>query len=149
MTSAISEARLRQDLQAAMKAREMPTVYVLRGLLAVAANLRIEKSGAELSDGELLGLVQREAKKREEAAGFARTAGRDDLVAQNEAELAILRAYLPRALDDAEIQSLLTAWIAEGIAGMGPLMARLKERHAGQYDGKRASEIARTLLAAR
>jgi uncharacterized protein YqeY len=145
----ISEARLREDLQAAMKAREMPTVYVLRGLLAAAANLRIEKSGAALSDAEILGIVQREAKKREEAAGFARTAGRTELLAQNEAELAILRGYLPRALDDAEVEALLRGWLAEGVAGMGPLMARLKETHAGQYDGKRASEIARALLAAR
>ena len=124
----------------------MPTVYVLRGLLAAIANLRIEKSGAEISESEILGLVQREAKKREEAAAFARDGKRPELVEQNEAERAILGHYLPRALDEGELTNLLRSWLAEGITGIGPLMARLKERHAGQYDGKRASEVARRLL---
>lgn len=143
----LSEARLRQDLQAAMKARDMPTVYVLRGLLAAIANLKIEKGSPGLAENEILGLVQREAKKREEAAGFARDAKRPELVEQNDAERAILGRYLPRALDEAELTNLLRSWLAEGVGGMGPLMARLKERYAGQYDGKRASEIARRLIA--
>ena len=142
----LSESRLRQDLQAAMKARDMPTVYVLRGLLAAIGNFRIEKGGAELGEAEILGLVQREAKKREEAAAFARDAKRPELVEQNDGERVILGRYLPRALDEGELTNLLQSWLAEGVAGVGPLMARLKERHAGQYDGKRASEIARRLL---
>jgi hypothetical protein len=142
----LTESTLRQDLQAAMKARDMPTVYVLRGLLAAIANLRIEKSGAELGEGEILALVQREAKKREEAAAFARDGKRPELVEQNEAERVILGRYLPRALDEGELTNLLRSWLAEGVTGIGPLMARLKERHAGQYDGKRASEVARRLL---
>lgn len=143
----LAESRLRQDLQTAMKARDMPTVYVLRGLLAVIANLRIEKGSAELGESEILGLVQREAKKREEAAGFARDAKRPELIEQNDAERAILGRYLPRALDEAELTNLLRSWRADGVTGIGPLMARLKEHHAGRYDGKRASEIARRLLA--
>ncbi|TMA82780.1 MAG: hypothetical protein E6J72_01830 [Deltaproteobacteria bacterium] len=50
-----TEAMLREDLQAAMKARDMPTVYVLRGLLAAIANLRIERGVAELNDAEIVG----------------------------------------------------------------------------------------------
>lgn len=145
----MSEDGLRQELHAAMKTRDMPTVYVLRGLLAVAANLRIEKGGAPLGEADLVTLVQRESKKREEAATFARQAGRDDLVAANDAERAILARYLPRPLDDTELEALLRSLIDEGVAGIGPLMTRLKDGYAGRYDGKRASELARTLLAAR
>ena len=143
----LSEARLRQELQDAMKRRAMPVVYVLRGVLAAVANRRIELGADALSAGEVLAIVQREAKKREEAEAFARQAGRADLVEQNAAERAILAQYLPAMLDDARLTALLEEWIAEGVSGMGPLMARLKERHQGQYDGKRASEIVRTLLA--
>lgn len=143
----LSEARLRQELQDAMKSRAMPVVYVLRGLLAAAANRRIELGTDELPAGEILAIVQREAKKREEAEAFARQAGRTDLVEQNAAERAILARYLPALLDDARLTALLEEWIAAGVTGMGPLMARLKERHPGQYDGKRASEIVRALLA--
>ena len=144
----LSESRLRQDLQAAMKARDMPTVYVLRGVLAAVTNRRIEIGGAELPEQEILALLQREARKREEAEAFARDAGRAELVAQNAGERAILARYLPRPLEDAELANLLRSWVAEGVSGIGPLMARLKELHPGQYDGKRASEIARKILAA-
>ena len=126
----------------------MPTVYVLRGLLAAIANRRIEVGTAELPPAEILGIVQREAKKREEAESFARQAGRTDLVEQNAAERALLSRYLPATLDDAALTALVSGWIAEGLTSMGPVMARLKERHPGQYDGKRASEIVRSLLAA-
>ena len=144
----LSEAQLRQELQEAMKRREMPTVYVLRGLLAAVANRRIDSGGVELPASEILALVQREAKKREEAEDFARRAGRSDLVSQNAEERAILARYLPTMLDAEALSTLLQAWIAEGVVSMGALMARLKERHPGQYDGKRASEIVRSLLAA-
>ena len=144
----LSEARLREELRDAMKQREATTVSVLRGLLAVIANRRIE-IGGELSGAEILGLVQRESKKREEAEEFARKAGRDELVAQNEAERAVLARYLPKMLDPDALTALIRGWIAEGVDSMGALMARLKERHPGQYDGKRASEVVRSLLAAR
>lgn len=143
----LSEAQLRQELQAAMKAREAVTVSVLRGLIAAIANQKIERRGAELTEPEILVLAQRETKKREEAEEFARQAGRNELVAQNEAERAVLARYLPRPLDDAELGNLIRSWLAEGVAGIGPLMARLKERYAGQYDGKRASEIVRKIIA--
>jgi len=142
-----TEAMLREDLQAAMKARAMPTVYVLRGLLAAIANLRIERGVAELNDAEIVALTQRETKQREEAESYARTAGREDLVAQNAAERAILMRYLPAQLDDAELTNLVRSWLADGLNAMGPIMARLKERHAGQYDGRRAAEIVRSILA--
>ena len=142
----LSEARLRDDLRDAMKQRAATTVSVLRGLLAVIANRRIE-IGGEVSSAEILGLVQRESKTREEAEEFARKAGRADLVEQNEAERALLARYLPTMLDPDALTALVRGWIAEGVDTMGALMARLKERHPGQYDGKRASEIVRKLLA--
>jgi uncharacterized protein len=146
--SDLSEARLREELRDAMKQRAATTVSVLRGLVAVIANRRIE-IGGELSSAEILGLVQRESKKREEAEEFARKAGRAELVQQNEAERAVLARYLPTMLDPEALAVLIRGWIAEGVDSMGALMARLKERHPGQYDGKRASEIVRELLAAR
>jgi uncharacterized protein len=145
--SALSEAGLRQELQEAMKSRLMPTVYVLRGLLAAIANRRIETGVSDLPASEIVTLVQQEAKKREEAETFARQAGREDLVEQNAGERAILARFLPAMLGTDQVEALVRAWMAEGLTTMGPIMARLKERHPGQYDGKRASEIVRTLLA--
>ena len=143
----VTEPTLRDDLQGAMKARDMPRVYVLRGLLAAIANLRIERGGAELGEAEIVVLTQREAKQREEAEVYARNAGRADLVAQNVAERAILARYLPAQLEDAELGNLVRSWLADGLNAMGPIMARLKERHAGQYDGKRAADFGLAVIA--
>ena len=143
----LSEARLRQDLQTAMKARDAVTVSVLRGVIAAVANQKIERGGADLGEPEILTVLQRETKKREEAEAFAQRASRPELVEQNAAERAVLARYLPRPLGDAELENLVRSWVAEGVATMGPLMARLKEHYAGQYDGKRASEIVRKVIA--
>ena len=143
----LSEAQLRRDLQTAMKARDTVTVSVLRGVLAVVANQKIERGGADLAGADILLVLQREAKKREEAEEFARRAARTDLVEQNAAERAVLARYQPRQLDDAEHTNLGRSWVAEGTTTMGALMTRLEEGYAGQYDGKRASTIVRDILA--
>lgn len=130
-----------------MKARDTLTMSVLRGVIAAVANQKIERGGTDLGEPEILVLLQRETKKREEAEEFARRASRNELVEQNAAERAILARYLPRALEDGEVENLVRSWVAEGVAGIGPLMARLKEHYAGRYDGKRASEIVRKIVA--
>src|SRR4029077_20071330 len=81
--TAITEQRLADDLARAMKAREMPRVYVLRGLLAAAKNLKVERRGALLAEADLVHLVRREIRKREEAEDFEVKSGREELIAQN------------------------------------------------------------------
>ncbi len=142
-----SEKTLRADLQVAMKARDMATVYVLRGVLAAIANQKIERGVAELPPPEVVAIIQREVKQRDEAEAFARAAGREDLVTKNASERTLLARYLPPQLGDAELTNLVRDWLAEGLHGIGPIMARLKERHAGRYDGKHASELVRSILA--
>ena len=85
----LTEGQLAEDLTRAMKARDMPRVYVLRGLLTAAKNLKVERRGAELAEGDLVQLVRREIRKREEAEEFAARGGRGELVAQNRSERTI------------------------------------------------------------
>src|SRR5438874_13626681 len=87
---ALTEQQLADDLTRAMKAREMPRVYVLRGLITAAKNLTIERRGAALAEADLVQLVRREIRKREEVEEFAAKAGRGELVEQNRAERALL-----------------------------------------------------------
>ncbi len=144
----LSEAQLNADLTAAMKARDMPRVYVLRGLLTAAKNLKVERRGAALGEADLVQLVRKEIRQREEAADFATKAGRADAVTQNRSEQAILEAYVPAQLDAAALEE-----VVRGIVGampspaIGPVMAALRERHAGRFDGKLASEIVKRVLA--
>jgi uncharacterized protein len=144
---ALSEAQLNADLTAAMKARDMPRVYVLRGLLTAAKNLKVERRGAELGEADLVQLVRKEVRKREEATEFAVKAGRSDVVEQNDAERRMLEAYVP-ALDAGALETVVREIVASlPSPTMGPVMAALRERHAGRYDGKQASEIVKRVIA--
>src|SRR5947208_7130718 len=100
----LTEGQLAEDLTRAMKARDMPRVYVLRGLLTAAKNLTVERRGAALGEADLVQIVRKEIRQREEAAEFATKAGRPDAVAQNHAERAMLETYVPAQLDAAALE---------------------------------------------
>lgn len=141
-----NEAQLQEDLKAAMKARAMETVYVLRGLIAAIKNVKIDKRVSTLPDTEIAALVRKEINKRTEAIEFARQGNRADLVEKNEAEKALLDKYLPQQLSSEALEDVIKQIAAElGSPQIGPIMAKLRERHAGQFDGKLASEIIRKL----
>jgi uncharacterized protein YqeY len=141
-----TEAQLQGELQAAMKARAMEKVYILRGLITAIKNQKVEKQVAEIPEADIALLVRKEINKRTEAVEFARKAGRQELVDQNERERAVLEAYLPQQLSASTLEEVIKGLAAElGTTQIGPLMAKLRERHAGQFDGKLASELIRKL----
>jgi uncharacterized protein YqeY len=141
------EERLTDELTAAMKARDMPKVYVLRGVLAAVKNLKVEKRGAALGEDEVVQVIRREIRKREEAEEFAAKAGRAELVEQNRAERTLLEVYVPAQLDGAQLEAAIReiAGRSEG-RSIGAIMSGLRARFAGQFDGRQASEIARRVL---
>lgn len=143
----LTEQQLSSDLTQAMRARDSLRVSVLRSVIAAAKNLKVEKRGAELTEGDLVQVVRRELKKREEALEFAGKGGRDDLVTQNRAEIEVLAPYAPTMLDTAALEAAIRAIRSGGGSSIGAIMAALKERHGGAYDGRQASEIAKRVLA--
>jgi hypothetical protein len=146
----LTEERIVEDLTRAMKARDMSVVYVLRGVLAVSKNVKVEKRIATLPEADLVQIIRREMRQREEAEEFATKAGRQDLVTQNHAERRILEPYLPALLSDTELEARIRE-LARGAdnPSIGTIMAALRTESAGRYDGRRASEIAKAVLAAR
>jgi uncharacterized protein len=141
-----TEAQLQGELQAAMKARSMEKVYVLRDVIAAIKNAKVEKQVPTLSEADVAALMRKEISKRAEAADFARQANRPDLIQKNESEKALLEAYLPQQLSAEALEGLIQALATElGTTQIGPIMAKLRERHAGQFDGKLASELIRKL----
>jgi uncharacterized protein len=145
---ALTEQQLADDLNRAMKARDMPRVYVLRGVIAAVKNLKIERRGAELAEADLSQIIRKEIRKREEAEEFALKAGRQDAVEQNRGERAMLEAYAPAQLDPAALEQAIREIAAEPNTGnLGAVMGALKARFAGRFDGRQASEIARRVLA--
>ena len=143
--------RLRSDLTTAMKARDEVTVRTLRMALTSVTKEEVAGSSArELSDDEVLAVLTREAKRRREAADAFAAAGREQQAAAERAEGAVLDAYLPAQLTDAELGELVTAAIEEtganGPRAMGQVMKALTPRVAGRADGARvAAEVRRRL----
>jgi uncharacterized protein YqeY len=144
----ISEAQMQEDLKVAMKARDMERVYVLRGLITAIKAVKVDKMVQELDEAEIAGLVRKEINKRTEAGEYARKADRMSDVEANLREIAVLEHYLPSQLDAAQLEAAIRQIAAEaGTTEIGPIMAQLKARFAGQYDGKLASQIVKTRLA--
>jgi uncharacterized protein YqeY len=145
---ALTEVQLNADLTAAMKARDMTRVYVLRGLITAAKNLKVERRGAPLTEADLVQLVRRELRQREEAEEFAVKAGRTDVVEQNRAERRLLDAYVPAQLGAEELEGVVREIVRSlPSPAIGAVMAALREQHAGRFDGKQASEITKRVLA--
>jgi len=143
--------RLRGDLTAAMKARDEVTVRTLRMALTSVTKEEVAGDTArELSDDEVLTVLTREAKRRREAADAFAAAGRDQQAEAERAEGAVLDAYLPAQLSDAELGELVTAAVEETGAStmrdMGRVMKVVTPRVAGRAEGGRvAAEVRRRL----
>jgi uncharacterized protein YqeY len=125
-----------------------------RDVLRMAANAayNLEKRNQKpLTDDEFLGVLTREVKTRRESVDAYTKAGRDDLAAKEQAEIAILDEYLPAALSEAEIQALLDEAIAATGAtnprDMGKVMGWLSPRIRGRADGKVVSGLVASMLA--
>ena len=145
------KARLRADLNTAMKARDELTTATLRmALTAITTEEVAGKEARELGDDEVLRVLSREGKKRREAAEAFDAAGRDALAARERAEGEVLERYLPAQLGEEEIASLVTKAIAEAGAttprDMGAVMKIVQPQVAGRADGKRVSDEVRRQL---
>jgi uncharacterized protein YqeY len=143
------QARVEADLKAAMKGGDKRRVGTLRLLLAALKNERISAQH-DLTPEEAEAVARRAVKQRREAIEVYERTGRSDLASAEKEELAILEAYLPQTMPDAELESVIRSIAAEkGFSSsrdVGLLMRELMARHRGRVDGKRAQEIARKLL---
>ncbi len=138
-------------LKEAMKAGEARRVSTLR--LINAAILQRETSGAErqtLSDAEIVDVMHKMVKQRQESLDIYEKAGRSELAAQEREEIAIISAYLPKQMSDIEAAHAISALIkeieAETIKDMGRTMAALKERFSGRMDFGKAGALVKKLL---
>jgi len=143
------QARIEEDLKAAMKSGDKRRVATLRLVLAGLKNERIQAQRT-LTDEEVEAVLRRAVKQRKDSIEQYGKGGRQDLVDAETEELAIIEGYLPKGLTDAEIERELKAVILEkGLSSskdVGLLMKELMARHKGRVDGKKAQEIARRLL---
>lgn len=144
--------RLDEELKAAMRSSDAMRRDSLR--MVLAAVQKAEKEGKhELADDEMLGILTRELKVRRESVDTFRAGGREDLVAKEEAAIAVVSEFMPQPLSETELKALVEQAIAEtGAASprdMGKVMGWISPKTRGRADGKVVSQLVTQLLAAR
>jgi uncharacterized protein YqeY len=150
---AVLRDEINTALKDAMKARDERRVSTLRLVNAALKNADIEAQGKgkhALSDEELLGLLQKLIKQRQEAIELYDKAGRTELADRERGEIEIITAYLPKQMSEAEAQAAVAQTIkatgATSIKDMGKVMAALKQSYAGRMDFGKASGLVKSML---
>ena len=142
-------AQLKTAVVAAMKAKEKDRLAVLRMLQAAVKQVEVDER-RELTDDDVLKILASYARKVKDQIAGAEQSGRADLVARAEAELAIVQEFLPAALDDAALETIVREAVAEVGATtpreMGAVMKAVLPRVAGRADGGRVSAMVKKLL---
>lgn len=141
--------RIKKDRDEALKRRDRTTVRVLRMLLSELHNQEIA-TGGELEEDEVVRVLRKAVKQRQEAAEQYEAGGRPDRAEEERAEVRIIEDYLPDLMDHAELEAAVDEVIADvgatSMSDMGTVMGELMERQGPRVDGKTASALVREKL---
>ncbi len=144
--------RIESDYLTAYKAKDAVRLSVLRLLKTAMKNLLVERMQKPLEEGDILDLVAKQCKQRQDSITQYTAANRLDLAAREEQELRILQEYMPEQITGGALRELVRELVAAtGAAGprdMGKVMQALTAAYKGRYDGKEASAIVRDILTA-
>lgn len=136
--------KLSADLKEAMKARDETRMLVLRGILTELKNERVKKM-KDLSEGEVLNVLQRCAKQRKDAIEQYESGGRGDLAEREAEELKIVESYLPEQMSDEDTEALVLKTIEEigaiGKRDTGKVMKAIMEEYKGRVDGAKVRDV--------
>ena len=144
--------QIKNDIKEAMRAKDTAKRDTLRNLNAAIKQIEVDER-RELSDADVEAVLMKYAKQREDAKAQFADAGRDDLVAKEEAELAIVKSYLPEPLSEAELETIIKEIIvqtgAESMKDMGKVMGAAKAKVGSRADGGTISKMVKGLLGSR
>jgi uncharacterized protein YqeY len=143
-------ASLTEAMKAALKAKETKRLSAIRLMLAAIQSQGIAVKNENLSDDEILGVLAKMIKQREDSAATYDQGGRPELAQGERDEIAVIREFMPKQMNADEAKAATRALMAEiganSMKDMGKVMAALKERYAGQMDFGKASGIVKELL---
>jgi uncharacterized protein YqeY len=141
--------QIKNDIKEAMKAKDVERRDALRLLSSAIKQVEVDER-KELSDDDVIAIIVKQVKQRNDAASQYKEAGRDDLYDKEVAEIKVFEAYLPAQLSDEELEAALKAIIAEvgaeSMKDMGKVMGAAKAKIGSQADGKRINECVKKLL---
>ena len=142
--------KLSAEIKSAMLARDQDRLLALRALKSAVGYAQIERKNENLSDAEVVTLVQKEVKKRRDSVEQFEKGGRPELAAREKQEIVVLEAFLPAALEAEDLETLVRETITELGAtskkDMGPVIKAVQAKAAGRADGKSISTLVGRLL---
>ncbi len=145
------KSKLQDDMKSSMKAGNKDRLGVIRLMLAAIKQIEVDER-IELDDDRITAVLDKMAKQRRESISQFESAGREDLIAIEQAELEIIQEFLPEALSDEEINALVEQSIAASgaatIKDMGKLMGMLKPQLQGRADMGKVSQLIKSRLSA-
>ena len=140
---------LQQDMKDAMRAKDKPRLGTIRLMLAAIKQIEVDER-IELSDDQVIVVLDKMVKQRRESISQFETAGRDDLIAQENLELDFIKPYMPEALGENELKALIDAAMedtgASSIKDMGKVMGQLKPQIQGRADMGAVSALIKSRL---
>jgi uncharacterized protein YqeY len=143
------KAQIQEDMKTAMRAKETARLATIRLLLAAMKQREVDER-IELTDTDVLTIIEKMIKQRKDSITQYEAGGRQDLADVEKAEMDILSTYMPAALSDAEVQAEVDAAMAEtgaaGMQDMGKVVALLKSRLAGRADMGKVSGLVKAAL---
>jgi len=141
--------QLKSDLKDAMRAKEIMRRDSIRTINTMIKQIEVDQR-IELGDEDIIKLIQKGIKQREEAIAQFTEAKREDLIQKEQDQIDIFSTYLPKQLDDAELETIIASIIAEvgasSMKDMGKIMNPAKTKIGGSADGKRINEMVKKLL---
>jgi hypothetical protein len=141
--------QIKSDIKDAMRAKEVAKRDTLRNIQAGIKQIEVDER-RDVTDADVEKILMKYAKQREDAIIQFRDAGRDDLVAKDQAELDLVMTYLPKPMDDNELETLLKEIIeqveASSMKEMGKVMGAAKEAVGSRADGGRINMMVKKLL---
>jgi len=143
------KARISEDMKAAMRAKDAPRLSAIRLLLSAMKQKEVDER-VELSDADVVAIIDKMLKQRRESIAQFEKGGRQDLADTEKFEVGVLQAYMPQALSDAQIDAEIAAAMqasgAKAISDMGKVMAILKPKFAGRADMGKVSGLIKAKL---
>jgi uncharacterized protein YqeY len=131
------KARITDDMKAAMKSGDKDRLGLIRMLQAAIKQREVDER-IQLDDAQTLAVIEKMVKQRKESVAQFQSGGREDLVAKEQAEIAVLQSYLPEQLSEAELDALIKDAVAStgaaSVKDMGKVMAIVKQKAAGRAD---------------
>ena len=141
--------RLKVDLKDAMRAKQIVKRDSIRAINTMIKQIEVDQR-VDLDDNEVIKLIQSGIKKREESIAQYKAASRDDLVQKEQEQIDIFKEYLPKQLEDSELEEIIKQIIeqteATSMKDMGKVMKIAQEKIGGSADGKRISSMVKKLL---